>query len=70
MGRNDDTKIYYNRETNDVQQEVEGYLTSHMDFWPIGWKQKISKWIMNSDNLDPTDGLHFLIPKATTIKLF
>lgn len=63
MGRNDDTKIYYNREkTNDVQQEVEGYLTSHMTSDQTAENRRLVNRIMNSDCTDPIiDGLHFLI---------
>ena len=64
MGRNDDTKIYYNRETNDVQQEVEGYLTSHMTSDQSAENRRLANRIMNSDSTDPIiDGLHFLIPR-------
>lgn len=64
MGRNENTKIYYNRETNDVQQEVEGYLISHMNSDQLAENRRLSIRIMNSDNTDPIiDGLHFLIPR-------
>jgi len=64
MGRNDDTKIYYNRETNDVQQEVEGYLSSHMTSDPSAENRRLADRIMNSDSSDPIiEGLHFLIPR-------
>lgn len=64
MGRNDETKIYYNRETNDVQQEVESYLTSHMTSDQSAENRRLANRIMNSDSTDPIiDGLHFLIPR-------
>jgi len=64
MGRNDDTKIYYNRETNDVQQEVEGYLSSHMASDQSAENRRLADRIMNSDSTDPViEGLHFLIPR-------
>jgi hypothetical protein len=64
MGRNVDTKIYYNRETNDVQQEVEGYLTSHMTSDQSAENRRLTNRIMSSDTTDPIiDGLHFLIPR-------
>lgn len=64
MGRDDDTKIYYNRETNDVQQEVEGYLSSHMTSDHSAENRRLADRIMNSDSSDPIiEGLHFLIPR-------
>jgi hypothetical protein len=64
MRRNDDTKIYYNRETNDVQQEVEGYLTSHMTSDQTAENRRLANRIMSFDSTDPIiDGLHFLIPR-------
>lgn len=64
MGRNDETKIYYNRETNDVQQEVERYLISHMASDQLAENRRLSSRIINSDSIDPIiDGLHFLIPR-------
>jgi hypothetical protein len=64
MGRNEDTKVYYNRETNDVQQEVEGYLTSHLTSDQSAENRRLANRIMNSDSTDPIiDGLHFLIPR-------
>jgi hypothetical protein len=64
MRRNDETKIYYNRETNDVQQEVERYLTSHMASDQSAENRRLSSRIINSDSIDPIiNGLHFLIPR-------
>ena len=64
MGRDDDTKIYYNRETNDVQQEVEGYFSSHMTSDHSAENRRLADRIMNSDSSDPIiEGLHFLIPR-------
>jgi hypothetical protein len=64
MGRNEDTKIYYNRETNDVQQEVEGYLSSHMTSDQSAENRRLADRIMNFDSSDPIiEGLHFLIPR-------
>lgn len=68
MGRDDDTKIYYNRETNDVQQEVEGYLTSHLNADQSSENRRLSNRIMNSESTDPIiNGLHFLIPRLLLI---
>jgi hypothetical protein len=68
MGRDDDTKIYYNRELNDVQQEVEGYLVSHMASDQTGENSRLADRIMNYDSTDPIiDGLHFLIPRLRLI---
>ena len=68
MGRNNDTKIYYNRESNDVQQEVEGYLTSHMAADQTSENRRLANRIMNSESTDPIiDGLHFLIPRLLLI---
>jgi hypothetical protein len=64
MGRNDDTKIYYNRETNDVQQEVDGYLISHMTSDQSAENRRLANRIMSSESADPIiNGLHFLIPR-------
>jgi hypothetical protein len=64
MGRNEDTKIYYNRETNDVQQEVEGYFSSHLTSDQSVENRRLADRIMNSDSTDPViEGLHFLIPR-------
>lgn len=54
MGRDDDTKIYYNRETNDVQQEVEGYLTSHLNA-DHPENRRLSNRIMNSGKHRPNN---------------
>jgi hypothetical protein len=74
MGRNDDTKIYYNRETNDVQQEVEGYFSSHMTSDQSIENRRLADRIMNSDSTDQViEGLHFLIPRlplATFLEKF
>lgn len=66
MERNDTTKIYYNRETNDVQQEVSGYLSSNMTSDQSAENRRLENRIMNSDSKDPIiDGIHFLIPRLT-----
>jgi hypothetical protein len=68
MGRDNDTKIYYNRETNDVEQEVEGYLTSHMADDQSSENRRLANRIMSSESTDPIiDGLHFLIPRLLLI---
>ena len=65
-GRNDEKKIYYNRETNDVQEDVEGYLTSHMTSDQSAENRRLANRIMNSDSTDSViEGLHFLIPRLT-----
>jgi hypothetical protein len=68
MGRDNDTKIYYNRETNDVEQEVDGYLTSHMADDKSSENRRLANRIMSSESTDPIiDGLHFLIPRLLLI---
>lgn len=68
MGRDSDTKIYYNRETNDVQQQVEGYLTSCMAADKSLENRHLADRIMYSESIDPIiDGLHFLIPRLLLI---
>ena len=53
MQSNNDNKIYYNKEKNDVQQEVEGYLSSHMAEDLTSENRKLANRIMNSESRDP-----------------
>lgn len=64
MSRSEDKFIYYNRETNDVQQVEQGFLTSLIDPDQLSVNKQLANKISNSDNPDPIiDGIHFLIPK-------
>jgi len=68
MQRNNDTVIYYNKEKNDVQQEVEGYLTSHLAEDQTVENRRLSQRIMNSDPTDNIiEGIHFLIPRLKLV---
>lgn len=60
------SKVYYNRKTNDVQQLVEGYLSSHMAANQEFENRHLASRIMNCDNHDSIiDGTHFLIPRLS-----
>lgn len=64
MQRNDDDNIYYNKEKNEIQHEVEGYLTNPMSKDQTTEHNRLAKRIMNSDIPDPIiDGIHYLIPR-------
>lgn len=64
MQSSDDITIYYNRETNDVQQEFNGYLSSYFNSDQSAENRKLADRIMNSDTTDPIiEGLHFIIPQ-------
>jgi hypothetical protein len=64
MQRNNDTKIYYNRELNDVQQEVEGYLISLLADDQVAENRRLYNRIMNFDTCDNVvNEIHFLIPR-------
>jgi len=68
MGRNDEDMIYYNRETNDVQQHVQGYLSSHMAEDSSYENRKLADRIMSSDASDPiVEGVHFLIRRLLLV---
>ena len=68
MQRNNDTLIYYNKEENDIQQEVEGYLTSHLTEDQTAENRRLSQRIINSEPTDNIiEGIHYLIPRLELI---
>ncbi len=69
MQRDSDAKIYYNKENNDVQQEVQGYLSSHMADDQSIENRRLANRIMNFDTGDNViKGIHYLVPRLTLRK--
>jgi hypothetical protein len=63
MQRANDITIYYNKETNDVLQETEGYLSSLMSPDPSVENRKLVTRITNFEPADVIiEGIHFEIP--------
>jgi hypothetical protein len=66
MQRDNDTIIYYNKDTNDVQQLTEGYLSSLLVEDQHGENRILSSKIIDSCAHDPIiNGLHYLVPRLS-----
>lgn len=69
MGRDDETKIYYNKETNGVQQAVEGYLSDCLAEDQSTENRRLYNRITNSESTDPIiKGIHYLIPRLELVE--
>lgn len=70
MLRDEDILLYFNKATNDVQQLVEGYLSSiHSSDQPNENRKLADRIMLGADSDDLIDGIHFLIPQLN-IKIF
>jgi len=64
MSRDEETKIYYNKEINSVQQEVEDYLCDSLAEDQSTENQLLANRIFNFESIDPIiKGIHYLIPR-------
>lgn len=64
MIRPDDQTFYYNRQKNDVEMLVQGYLSTTTAKDKAAENKRLALRIINSDRLDPIiEDVHFLIPR-------
>jgi hypothetical protein len=64
MKRNEDTKIYFDKENHDILQESQGYLTSLLEKNQKQQRQRLANRIMNREPTDDiVQGKHYLIPR-------
>lgn len=70
MLRDEDSEFYYNREKNDVEDYVDGYLSSMTDTDQSSINKSFSSKILESQPHDRIiEGVHFLIPQLSLSEL-